>query len=267
METTLYATFTITPELIEVFISDFARRSRSQSSVSTYQKRLQQFYDFLPAEKTILPGTLRNMRESLISQGVPNRSINLTVSVVNSFLDYFNRRDLQLPDALEQTKVIAPELTRTEYLRLLSAAKALDKERAYLLVKVFANTGLYVRELEFLTVEAVRQRQIAIPKRGIIPLQAVLCRELTDYCLHSGQDSGPVFVTQDSKPIHRSAVNTEIRRLSSTAKVDETKCNPLTLRRLYLATREQIMSGLVLLVEQSHERLLETEQLVTGWNV
>ena len=53
-----------------------------------------------------------------------------------------------------QCSELQPELTRTEYLRLLQTARALGRERVYLLVKLFGTTGLTVQELEKVTVEA-----------------------------------------------------------------------------------------------------------------
>lgn len=43
-----------------------------------------------------------------------------------------------------------------EYLRLLQAARILEKERTYLLVKIFALAGIRVGELPQVTVERVR---------------------------------------------------------------------------------------------------------------
>ena len=58
---------------------------------------------------------------------------------------------------LEAAPEAQPELTRTEYLRLLQVARTLDRERAYLLVKVFALTGLRLGNLHQMTVEAATE--------------------------------------------------------------------------------------------------------------
>lgn len=61
-----------------------------------------------------------------------------------------------MTDKLRVPKEAQPELTRKERLRLLTTARALVKERVYLLVKVFGNTDLPAHELEKLTAEAVQ---------------------------------------------------------------------------------------------------------------
>ena len=88
---------------------------------------------------------------------------------------------------------VQPELTRKEYLRLLSAAKAANRECAYMLVKLFATTGIAVRELPRVTVEAVKQQQnqdITAPfegRPGVMPQRhcSPLLPHLRSLCLRS----------------------------------------------------------------------------------
>ena len=57
----------------------------------------------------------------------------------------------------------------------------------------------------------------------------------------------------------------EVQSLAWDARVDESKCNPRCLHRLYLSTIAGLTANVQILVEQSHELLLEKEQLVIGW--
>ena len=56
-----------------------------------------------------------------------------------------------------------------------------------------------------------------------------------------------------------------IRQLCPAAQVPEEKGNPRCLRKLYQATREGMERQVALLVEQAQDRLLEEENLSTGW--
>ena len=99
-----------------------------------------------------------------------------------------------------------PELTRSEYLRLLSAAKALGKERTYLLVKVFATTGITVQELPRLTVEAAQAgKVVTYPNRVRQEVRISPCvgRELLEYAHSTGVASGPIFITRNGKTVNR----------------------------------------------------------------
>ena len=177
-------------------------------------------------------------------------------------------RDLQVTDRLESAEEPQLELTRSEYLRLLSAARVLGREQAYLLVKVFGNSDLPVQELSRLTVEAARAGMIGISRRcskEIIRFPDAVCRELLDYAGRQGIRSGPIFLTRAGKLIDRTYAAQSIRRLCPAAQVPEEKGNPRCLRKMYQATREGLERNVALLVERAQERLLEEEQLTVGW--
>ena len=93
-------------------------------------------------------------------KGYKPSTINQRLVSVNCLLAYLKLWEYQLPLCPDVTDT-QPELTRSEYLRLLSAARVLRKKRSYLLVKVFACTGIAVRELPKLTVEALKEGRLA----------------------------------------------------------------------------------------------------------
>ena len=83
----------------------------------------------------------------------------MRLAAANGLMTYLGHRELQATAALPPpAEGERPELTRGEYLRLLSTARVLEKERLYLLVKVFGSTGLSVGELPRLTAEALDGR-------------------------------------------------------------------------------------------------------------
>ena len=160
---------------------------------------------------------------------------------------------------------VQPELTRAEYLRLLGAAKVLERERTYLLVKLFALTGIRVGDVAGLSAWSVERGQVqGTDNSGRaygIPLPACLQEELRDYLRRTGTAAGPVFVTRNGRPLRRTQISKEIRHLSK----PEEKCNPRCLRKLYQATQEHIEANVRLLVRQAQDQLLEQEQMAIGW--
>ena len=258
----------VTRQQIGDFLKSMRARGCVEGSVRKYGHDLKEFYDFLPAEKEITRTTLAEWQAALLARGYAPRTVNAAISEVNGFLAWLGRREYQLSRQLEITDDIQPELTRTEYLRLLSTARALGKERVYLLVKVFAATGLTVQELPQLTVEAVQVSRLTVTANGlrqVIPIPASLRDELTRYIHQTGLTSGPVFVTKNGKRLNRSTVTSAIQNLAHDARVPPEKCNPRCLRKLYQSTIAEIEASVHLLVEQTHERLLEQEQLAIGW--
>ena len=98
-----------------------------------------------------------------------------------------------------------------------------------------------------------------------IKLPGCLRTELLDYARREGIASGPLFAARTGKALNRTRVTGCIQALSRDARVAPEKCNPRCLHRLYLATIAGLTANVQILVEQSHELLLEKEQLVIGW--
>lgn len=258
----------LTEELIAQFLLEKERRGCVSDTVSGYRRHLLQLYQELPEDKEIRPGTLENWQSMLVEKGYAARTVNNWLSAANSLMEFCGRRELQVPDLPLPADDVQPELTRTEYLRLLSAARVLGKERAYLLVKVFGCMGLAVQELPQLTVEAVRDGRLAVSSHGAprqIHLPAALHGELMDYIRRAGIASGPVFVTRNGKRISRTSVTSTIQALAKDARVAPEKCNPRCLKKLCLSTVAGIEASVRLLVEQAYDQMLEQEQFTIGW--
>ncbi len=260
----------LTPESIDSYLEHLRSAGRVQGTLDSYRRKIGRLYQTLPeGDKAIRRDTLPWWREKLAEEGCSAAGINQFVIVVNGYLGYMDARELQVTDRLESAKEPQLELTRHEYLRLLSAARSLDREQAYLLVKVFGNSDLPVQELSRLTVEAARAGMISISRRcskEIIRFPDSVCRELLDYAERQGVSTGPIFLTRAGKLIDRTYAAQSIRRLCPTAQVPEEKGSPRCLRKMYQATREGIERNVALLVERAQDRLLEEEQLMVGWD-
>ena len=261
---------TLTPESIDGYLEHLRSVGRVQGTLDSYRRKIGRLYQTLPEEdKSIRRDTLPWWREKLAEEGYSAAGINQFVIVVNGYLGYMGARELQVTDRLESAEEPQLELTRSEYLRLLSAARSLDREQAYLLVKVFGNSDLPVQELCRLTVEAARGGMISISRRcskEIIRFPGAVCRELLDYAERQGIRSGPIFLTRAGKLIDRTYAAQSIRRLCPAAQVPEEKGNPRCLRKMYQTTRDGIERNVALLVERAQDRLLEEEQLTVGWD-
>ena len=259
----------LTPESIDGYLEHLRSVGRVQGTLDSYRRKIGRLYQTLPEnDKSIRRGTLPWWREKLAEEGCSAAGINQFVIVINGYLGYMGARDLQVTDRLESVEEPQLELTRGEYLRLLSAARLLGREQAYLLVKVFGNSDLPVQELSQLTVEAARARMVSISRRcskEIVRFPDAVCRELLDYAARQGIQSGPIFLTRAGKLIDRTYAAQSIRRLCPAAQVPEEKGSPRCLRKMYQATREGIERNVALLVERAQDRLLEEEQLTVGW--
>ncbi len=258
----------LTRDGIERFMAVCQAEGRVEGTLKWYRRGLNRLYDDLPEDKTIRRGTLEHWREKLVKEGYAPSTINSYLSVNNAYLDFIGHREYQLANQLKLETELQPELTRTEYLRLLQTARVLGRERVYLLVKLFGSTGLTVQELEKVTVEAVKEGKLTVsPSRSkqVLRISEGLQKELMGYAVRNGYLSGPIFLTKEGAPMSRTYVSTIIRQLCTAAKVSEEKGNPRCLKRLYQSTRAGIEDNIAMLVEQAHDRLLEQEQLEIAW--
>lgn len=262
------AELTVTWEEVCRYLDSLAARGRRRETIQVYRPKLEAFYHFLPEDKRVAADTLELWRAALLREGYSPGTANTHVSAANGLLAYLGRRDLQLIGQLDTEEEIQPELSRTEYLRLLATARNLGRERTYLMVKVFALTGIRVSELNRVTVRAVEEGRVLTACDGraqYVLIPACLQKELAVYLRRVGITAGPVFVTRSGRPMRRTQVSGEIRTLCRDARVDGDKSNPRCLRRLYQVTQERIRDSVQILAEQAHERMLEEEQLTVGW--
>lgn len=259
----------LTLEIIQNYLTHLCGKNAAANTMERYRQNLKIFYEALPEDKCVDRYTLVKWRNELLQRGYAVRSVNVYVSTANSLLAYLGFRELQLPQQIEPEKLLQPELTRAEYLTLLQAARAEQKERVYLLIKLFATTGISVQDIDKVTVESVQGNCIDAmsgDKQKPVLLTDFLRQELLSYADHMEIEQGPLFITRDGNPLERTNVTASIRQLCQNAGIPPEKGNPRCLKRLYQTTRLEIEQDINRLVEQAHERILEVEQQIVGWN-
>ena len=252
----------VTDALLSRYWNSMREKGVREETLTTYQKRLALLW-LETDERYIGRDTVKQAVDRLLAEGYAHQTVNMMLTAVNGLLNFASRRELQYTRRLE-TDAAQPELARGEYLRLLGAAKTLGRERTYLLVKTFATLGIDVQLLPALTAEVARSGVYADGGQ-MRALPRCLREELLAYAERRGITSGPLFLTEERQPMSRTYITNSVKQLAKTAQVDERKCNPRSLKRLYQMTREGLRADLALLLEQAYERLLDQEQTSIGW--
>ena len=163
-----------------------------------------------------------------------------------------------------------PALSRDEYHRLLTAAKENGDERTYLLVKLFALTGLNVQELPQITVETAKAGYLTVTTyntKRVFNIPPALAHDLRSYAARNGITTGPVFLQSDGTPLQRLTATYMIRGLAKDANVAPEKCNPRALRCLFQALKTEAEAQFQPMVEETLRRQLEEEQMTAGWDI
>jgi len=264
--------FLLSQAQIQRFLTHLEEDGWTKGTVQKYRADISRFHQFLPKDKRVARDALARWREHLLQDGYSARTINSSVSSVNSLLDYLGRRDWQSREWVEVRESAGPELTREEYLRLLEEAKRQEDIQIYLLVKTLVCTGLFREGLPALTREAVNSGAVAVNKRRNcrdrqLTLPAQLRDELLDYAMRKRIRSGPVFRMEDGSPMRASTAGDRITALGKAAGLEPGRANARNLKRLYQRTCAAFQREADRWVEESYTRLLASEEERIGWRV
>lgn len=253
---------------IDLYLQDVASRGCKQGTLENYRRRLLNFFDWLPEGKQVSREKVYEYQEYLIGK-YTSRTVNMKMTAINGILGFLDLREYQstVKASVDDT-AIQPELSRNEYLRMLSAAKAIGDERLYLIIKLFGTTGIAVQEFDKVTVEAVRSGTIVtFPNRNRLALRIPACvqSELLEYAKEKGVKSGPIFLTREGRPLGRTTLSNMVPHIARYAKVEENKCTPRCLQKLYAETWDTIKSNVNVMLQMTYDKLLEQEQVIYGW--
>jgi integrase len=97
-------------------------------------------------------------------------------------------------------------------------------------------TGIRVSELKFITLEAARTGQAEVTNKGktrTVFIPKALKTALFSYAKKHGIAAGPLFITRSGKPIDRSNIWAEMKKLCESAGVEAGKVFPHNLRSLF----------------------------------
>lgn len=253
---------------IDLYLQDVASRGCKQGTLENYRRSLLNFFDWLPERKQVSREKVYEYQEYLIGK-YTSRTVNMKMTAINGILGFLDLREYQstVKASVDDT-AIQPELSRNEYLRMLSAAKAIGDERLYLIIKLFGTTGIAVQEFDKVTVEAVRSGTIVtFPNRNRLALRIPACvqSELLEYAKEKGVKSGPIFLTREGRPLGRTTLSNMVPHIARYAKVEENKCTPRCLQKLYAETWDTIKSNVNVMLQMTYDKLLEQEQVIYGW--
>lgn len=253
---------------IDLYLQDVASRGCKQGTLENYRRSLLNFFDWLPEGKQVSREKVYEYQEYLIGKYI-SRTVNMKMTAINGILGFLDLREYQstVKASVDDT-AIQPELSRNEYLRMLSAAKAIGDERLYLIIKLFGTTGIAVQEFDKVTVEAVRSGTIVtFLNRNRLALRIPACvqSELLEYAKEKGVKSGSIFLTREGRPLGRTTLSNMVPHIARYAKVEENKCTPRCLQKLYAETWDTIKSNVNVMLQMTYDKLLEQEQVIYGW--
>ena len=257
----------ITNELITEFEMYLYEEERSGNTIEKYMRDIRFFREWLQdrnIDKSVVIGYKKELCERYAI-----KSVNSMLSSINAFFIFMGWYDLKVKTFKIQRRIFADkskELSKTEYERLLAAAKNKNNERLYYLMQTIASTGLRVSEIKYVTCEAVRQGQAVINCKGKIRqifLPKKLCQMLKEYIKSRNIKSGAVFVSKNSRPLDRSNIWKMLKDLCKSAGVSKDKVFPHNFRHLFARTFYSLQKDIVRLADILGHSNIETTRIYT----
>jgi len=258
---------TITDEIVNRFKIYLYEEERSDNTIEKYMRDIRFFRVWL-SDKDINKSVVLEYKKLLCEKYAPV-SVNSVLSSLNSLFMFMNWFDLKVKTLKIQRRIFSDkekELTKSEYERLLSAAKNLNNERLYYLMQTIGSTGVRISELKYVTVDAVNTGQAIINCKGKIRqifLPKQLCKMLRGYIKKLNIKSGSVFITKNGKPLDRSTVWKMLKKLCESAGVEKIKVFPHNFRHLFARTFYSVQKDIVRLADILGHSSIETTRIYT----
>lgn len=210
---------------------------KSPATIAKYLRDARCFLRF--AQRRALSKELLLAYKAWLGSRYMTASANSMLASVNALMRFCGMDHFCVKQFRVQRKAYVPEekeLTREEYRRLVSAARAQGNERLELLVQTICATGIRVSELQYITVEAVRRGEAVVHCKGktrSVFLVRDLRSLLMEYIQRRNMTGGPIFITRTGRALSRTTVWREMKALCAQANVSPGKVYPHNLRHLF----------------------------------
>ncbi len=258
---------TITNEMLINFKNYLLCEEKSKATIDKYVRDITVFAEIMTGIELCKEKVLE-YKVKLIEKYAP-KSVNSVISSLNSFFEWMGWYDLKVKALKIQRQIFAEknkELTKSEYERLLTAAKEKKNERLYYLMQTICSTGIRVSELKYITVEAVQIKTAIINCKGktrTVFLPKMLCKMLKEYIKKNNIKTGSVFVSKNGKPLDRSNIWADMKKLCESAEVSKEKVFPHNLRHLFARTYYQLQKDIVRLADILGHSSVDTTRIYT----
>lgn len=231
----------ITNEVVDSFNKNLLLEEKSNATIEKYNRDIKHFIDF-SCDCEITKETVIEYKHELISAGYADRSINSMLASLNSLFDFLGWYECKVKSIKIQKEIYCPEekeLSKNEYMRLVNTAKKSRNNRLCFILQTICGTGIRVSELQYITVEAVKKGVAKVnckAKSRTVFIVRPLQKQLMQYAKSRGIMTGSIFVTRTGKPMSRTNIWREMKKLCKEANVNPGKVFPHNLRHLFART-------------------------------
>lgn len=221
---------------LEEFINNEYEAEMADNTIKSYHQEILAWINWLKDDDQITKKIMIEYKKYLKDKFQPNTT-NHHIVVLNKFLSFCGY-DIRLEKLEIQNQTsLNNQLEMQEHRRLLKWALKMKMDDMYLIMKIFAKTGIRVIEIRFFTIEKLSW-SMQIENKGkfreiIVPRD--LIREIRKYCRKKNIRSGYIFRAprDKTKPLPVSTLEERIKRIARKARINPKKIHPHAWRHLY----------------------------------
>lgn len=222
---------------IKNYIGYLVLEEKSCATIEKYQRDIFRFAQFAAGRD--LDKKLILEYKSYLADRYAISSANSMLAALNSFLRFLGLPDRCVRHFKVQRNAYCArerELQKSEYLKLVSAAREKHSRQLSLLMQTICSTGIRVSEVKYITREAVHCGEATITCKGKtrkVFIPAKLRKKLMDYAKARRIQSGAIFITRSGKPLDRSHIWRQMKGLCKCVDILPSKVFPHNLRHLF----------------------------------
>ncbi len=255
---------TITEKDLSAFKKHLVKEEKSTVTIEKYVRDARTFIEFAKGKRISKELTI-DYKHHLQNCKYKTRSVNSMIASVNAFLSFCGLNDCKAKALRVQKSAYISEdkeLTKNDYAQLVKAAK--EKSQLNLVIQTICATGIRVSELKYFTVEAVKTGEVCVNcknKIRTIIIPNSLKKLLLNYARAKNITDGIIFVTKNGKPLDRSYIWAQMKRLSKSAGINPSKVFPHNLRKLFARTFYAIQKDIAKLADVLGHSSIETTRI------
>lgn len=252
-------------ENVTQFRDYLINEEKSNETITKYLRDVSAFLRWI-GNCEITKSAVLSYKTEILGKYAP-KSVNSMLASLNVFLKFIKKFDCTVKSIKLQRQMFSDkELTKAEYERLLIAAEKKKNKRLYYLMQSICSTGIRVSEHKYITAEAVEKGSVRINLKGkmrVVILPKTLCKMLKKYIKEENIKSGSVFITKNGKPLDRSNIWNDMKKLCESAGVDKEKVFPHNLRHLFARTYYSLQKDISRLADILGHTSINTTRIYT----
>lgn len=254
---------------IEEYERYLYRQELAESTIQTYVRIGREFLKFI-GQNTLTKEQTMAYKRQISSGKLSVGTVNLRITALNRYLEFCGAHDCRLRTQRCQKRMSVDNVISDDDYRRLLAYTQTHNYKYYCIMKTLAMTGIRVSELQYITVENVRDGRILINNKGKvreIMIPDGVIRIICEYCSEYNVSAGSVFQGNTGKPISRVAVWKEINQLADKIGIDPKKAHPHSFRHYFALLYMKHYANLFELADLLGHSSLETTRIYANATV